>query len=764
MEGDKENKTQKPAPKRSLTPNRALFDSYDEAHRTIARYPVFLEDVLDEEFMFSSLLYERTMNSPHGVLEEKTQPQTTPAKESMASGKENFPQATKTEEGPSPHYDDIKKRNAAQSGFEVTPLSGRGSMQPLGDACAPSPVLPPLPPRREGKDKCQTFSQVAERADDQDDKLHSLAKGRKRDFSTGGNSDPGDPFGGFKTNSDHSISDIYDGFETDRKYSFLCSPAEKEVSSALREVIGISQPSSGQLLRFRDDRTPSTPAFDTAKFASRLREEKQKQAERNKQGGGFYNSSAIDSAWHMSDTEIKIPTSPFPIHSSDLGTPEPREPWSHIDLRDGGNDSPWTAMPATSSVAGHAQDWVTVSEEQQDDPLRTPAVSMGRVLTGSSVANYSDHVLIANRPESIPIHDPRAINHNLMPWWDKLPSAGVPSQASRTGPPTQRDGKKPVSVTRQDSCQSGLFPFNPRGGVQGALSKLSSTGRQSKYERFDDQQGLEMQPLPTEKRQTSRNPFRRGQPRPVTSSTQTAADDNSQAPLFAARPLSNYEHLHFPLVALQDAQRIQGYRRASGLEDQTTSGRSVRYQPMVARGSQRTLLLTPPPRTYARTSSLYSTDLPSPSLHGGETARSSYYGNPLRQNPTMVSGMISGSAYERRPGNPAADRLSRRSAHLTGGLRPRPHLTTRSMTRRYQEGTDPELGRLAGSESSYRRHRSLPLSPEAQKRQTFFFLLTVIIDVPLPFWGLAVLYGKMDSAVSWCTKGEAYGLTERHRG
>ncbi|KAM0568614.1 hypothetical protein ACHAP9_005326, partial [Verticillium nonalfalfae] len=442
--------------------------------------------------------------------------------------------------------------------------------------------------------------------------------------------DPGDPFGGFKTNSDHSISDIYDGFETDRKYSFLCSPAEKEVSSALREVIGISQPSSGQLLRFRDDRTPSTPAFDTAKFASRLREEKRKQAERNKQGGGFYNSSAIDSAWHMSETEIKIPTSPFPIHSSDLGTPEPEEPWSHIDLRDGGNDSPWTAMPATSSVAGHAQDWVTVSEEQHDDPLRSPVVSMGRVLTGSSVANYSDHVLIAKRPET--------------------------------------------------------------------------------------------------------------------------------------RPLSNYEHLHFPLVALQDAQRIQGYRRASGLEDQTTSGRSVRYQPMVARSSQRTLLLTPPPRTYVRTSSLYSTDLPNPSLHGGETARSSYYGNRLRQNPAMVSGMISGSPSERRPGNPAADRLSRHSAHLTGGLRPRPHLTTRSMTRRYQEGTDPELGRLAGSESSYRRHRSLPLSPEAQKRQTFFFLLTVVINVPLPFWGLAVLYGKMDSAVSWCTKGEAYGLAERHRG
>ncbi|KAG7132508.1 hypothetical protein HYQ45_009161 [Verticillium longisporum] len=607
MEGHNEIRTQKPAPKRSLTPNRALFDSYDEAHRTIARYPVFLEDVLDEEFMFSSLPY------------------------------------------------------------------------------------------------------------------------------------------GFKTNSDHSISDIYDGFETDRKYSFLCSPAEKEVSSALREVIGISQPSSGQLLRFRDDRTPSTPAFDTAKFASRLREEKRKQAERNKQGGGFYNSSAINSAWHMSDTEIKIPTSPFPIHSSDLGTPEPKEPWSHIDLRDGGNDSPWTAMPATSSVAGHAQDWVTVSEEQQDDPLRTPGVSMGRVLTGSSVANYSDHLLIANRPESIPIHDPRAIDPNLMPWWDKLPSAG------------------PVSVTRQDSCQSGLFPFNPRG-VQGALSKLSSNGRQSKYERFDDQQGLEMQPLPTEKHHTSRNPFRRGQPRPITSSTQTAPDDNSQAPLVAARPLSNYEHLHFPLVALQDAQRIQGYRRASGLEDQTTSGRSVRYQPMVARGSQRTLLVTPPPRTYARASSLYSTDLPNQSLHGGETARSSYYGDPLRQNPTMVSGMISGSPFERRPGNAAADRLSRRSAHLTGGLRPRPHLTTRSMTRRYQEGTDPELGRLAGSESSYRRHRSLPLSPEAQKRQTFFFLLTVVINVPLPFWGLAVLYGKMDSAVSWCTKGEAYGLAERHRG
>ncbi|KAL9942652.1 hypothetical protein ACHAPW_008133 [Verticillium nonalfalfae] len=763
MEGDKENRTQKSAPKRSLTPNRALFDSYDEAHRTIARYPVFLEDVFDEEFMFSSFAYERTMTSPHGVLEEKTQPQTTPAKESRASGKENFPQATKTEEGASPHYDDIKKRSAAQSGFEVTPLSGRGSMQPLGDACAPSPVLPTLPLRREGKDKPQSFSQVVKKTDIQDDKLHALAKGRKRDFSTGGNSDPGDPFGGFKTNSDHSISDIYDGFETDRKYSFLCSPAEKEVSSALREVIGISQPSSGQLLRFRDDRTPSTPAFDTAKFASRLREEKRKQAERNKQGGGFYNSSAIDSAWHMSETEIKIPTSPFPIHSSDLGTPEPEEPWSHIDLRDGGNDSPWTAMPATSSVAGHAQDWVTVSEEQHDDPLRSPVVSMGRVLTGSSVANYSDHVLIAKRPESIPIHDPRAINPNLMPWWDKLPSAGKPSQVSPTGPPTHSDGKKPVSVTRQDSCQSGLFPFNPRG-VQGALSKLSSTGRQSKYERFDDQQGLEMQPLPTEKNKSSHNPFRRGQPRPITSSTQTAPDDNSQAPLFAARPLSNYEHLHFPLVALQDAQRIQGYRRASGLEDQTTSGRSVRYQPMVARSSQRTLLLTPPPRTYVRTSSLYSTDLPNPSLHGGETARSSYYGNRLRQNPAMVSGMISGSPSERRPGNPAADRLSRHSAHLTGGLRPRPHLTTRSMTRRYQEGTDPELGRLAGSESSYRRHRSLPLSPEAQKRQTFFFLLTVVINVPLPFWGLAVLYGKMDSAVSWCTKGEAYGLAERHRG
>ncbi|KAM0282582.1 hypothetical protein ACHAQH_002950 [Verticillium albo-atrum] len=669
------NRKQQSAPKRCLTPNRALFDSYGEAHRTIAGYPISPYQTYDEELELPSLSCDAVAPQTPMSLEEKSQPQTAPFGARVTLGKMERHQTTKMKASRS-HYDNIKKRSTGQSGFDITHLSGRGGMQyPIVFEHASSPVLSTPPSRSQEEYQHIRTSHQADYIGEEVTVLDALEKGMGDGPNTGKTFKDADPAGGITTNSDHSISEFYDAFEADREYSFLCSPAEKEVSSALRQAIGISQPSSGQLLRSREDGAPSFPAFDPAKFASRLRAEKAKEAERNvKQAGSFYNSSAISSAWHMSDTEIKVPTSPFPPHSSNLGTPEPQELWSHIDLKDGVIESPWTAMPATSSVADRAQDWVTVSEEQQDGPGRPLGLSMGRVLTGSSIANYSDHLLVT-KSESIPIHDPRAIHPNVMPWWDKLPSAGMASQSFRGGPFSRQNEQRPIAAMSQ------------------------------------------------------------------------------------ARPLSNYDNLHFPLVALQDAQRIQGYRRASGLEDQATSGSFVNYHPMVARSERHSALLTPPPRTFVRASSLYSTDPLTQNMYGDETAHSSYYSDPLRQNPVRTSG----NPFQRGQDS-VMDRLSRRSAYLTGGHLRQPRLTTRSMTRRFQDGTDPELGRLAGRDSDYRHHQPLPLSREAQKRQEFFFLMTVIINLPLPFWGLAVLYGKMDSAVSWCTKGEAYGLAERHRG
>ncbi|KAM0329150.1 hypothetical protein ACHAQA_004446 [Verticillium albo-atrum] len=456
----------------------------------------------------------------------------------------------------------------------------------------------------------------------------------------------------------------------------------------------------------------------------------------------------------MSENEIKVPTSPPPTQSSDVGTPEPQEAWTQIDLKDG-NDSPWNAAPATSSVFDHVQDWVTVSDEQQDGARRPPGVFMGRVLTGSSIANYSDHLLATKKPETSLTYDPRAIHPNLMPWWDKLPSAGMASQASRHGLASSQHAPRPILAMSQGTHQKG--PLSDIG-VDRALSKLSATRRQSKYERFDSQEGFEMQPLHTQERPKSRKLFSWGRAPAVTPPSQ-AEGDNSMAPLVAARPLSNYDNLHFPLVALKDAQRIQAHRRASGLEDQATSGSFVSYKPMVSRGERRNTALTTPPRAFVRVSSFYSSGPLSPNMHDGDTARSSYYSNPLRRNPAMFSG----NTFQGE--NIGVPRCSsgRNTLLLTGRLL-RPRLTTRSMTRRYQEGTDPELGRLAGRDSDFIPHQPLPLSLTAQKRQELFFLLTVIINVPLPFWGVAVLYGKMDSAVSWCTKGEAYGLAERHRG
>lgn len=92
----------------------------------------------------------------------------------------------------------------------------------------------------------------------------------------------------------------------------------------------------------------------------------------------------------------------------------------------------------------------------------------------------------------------------------------------------------------------------------------------------------------------------------------------------------------------------------------------------------------------------------------------------------------------------------------------RPPLSTHPAIRRYRDDTDSELGAIA-SRYHYRGSRSVAaLSDVARYRQTLFFILTFLVNIPLPFFGIAVLYGKLDSAMSWWTHGEAHGLAPHH--
>ncbi|ROT43627.1 hypothetical protein SODALDRAFT_43557 [Sodiomyces alkalinus F11] len=608
--------------------------------------------------------------------------------------------------------------------------------------------------------------------------------------------EPFDPFAVFDTDSDHSISDApQDPFEDDRKYSFLRPAAEKEVSRALRNASDLSHPLFAQVIRLEETYSPSPPipSFDPAKFAERLREEKERQKEierRESQRKGrtehFYKSSVIQSAWKTPDNGIRIPTSPPPPSSTtSLARASGNRPCGDLDRKD------YTATPffnnkfggATAgapSVTESGNDWVTVSDEQ-NAPTRTPARAllgkpMGRVVSGSSIANYSDHVFPPlNHQESGYSSQHPNLDERDVAWWESIPY----SQSSNPGElgEAARTCHSQWSGTRPPFSQDGF----ERSAVHGlGISQVRGFFSNSKRDEvFDDDERMELRSLP-KRQERNKNKAAEDQSNaqcygsPLTwtvrdpLSSPLAQDWDDQRVVAESDRLSRkYPSLPFPLLPLKEAARIQAHRRASGLEDQTESGSSVTYHPMTPRLRQPSSTLpSPPTPSLHREAMLYSPP-------GSTLAPTPQSQQPLpRPCPTYLPSRSNG-VEESYCENPFLSLSEQRliahtsrfgSGHSSDSTQRgrssiyRPRLNTRSTVRRYHEDTDPELGAMAARYRLSGPRSFGTISDAARYRQTLFFLLTLLINIPLPVFGITVLFGKLDSGISWWTHGEVHGL------
>lgn len=279
--------------------------------------------------------------------------------------------------------------------------------------------------------------------------------------------DPFDPFAVFDTDSDHSISDApQDPFEDDHKYSFLRPAAEKEVSRALRDATDLSHPSAGEIVYFEETCSPrpSIPSFDPVQFAERLREEKDRhrqidkwEIKQGRRAECFYKTSAIQSAWKTPDNGIRIPTSPPPPSSDASSARAPEYELQSQPKRKNDKATPFFSTKLASATAGASgvtesgNDWVTVSDEQNVPAKASAGRPMGRVISGSSIANYSDNIYPPPNHQEIGHSSTRRNLDELdAAWWETL------SYSHRGGRGELREAT-PQASRSGDTFPPGMF-------------------------------------------------------------------------------------------------------------------------------------------------------------------------------------------------------------------------------------------------------------------------------------------------------------------
>ncbi|EFQ27813.1 hypothetical protein CGRA01v4_02760 [Colletotrichum graminicola] len=606
------------------------------------------------------------------------------------------------------HLDDVIKKKHTLDNLEATHLSGQnGTQYPIfiDRGVLPPPAIPAT----------QAFS-ITEHTT----RPESHYEGDISDISEGQfiGEDKGkasvsrlNPFHAFSGISSHASDTDAQPSEPEDNKVFLRPHAEKEVSRALHHATGLSLPSTGLIVR----QGLSSRTYNSQQSPYRMRSSQQKK--------DFYHAPAIQSNWQITQSGIKVPVST--LQNVDEVDMQATEPYSAID----NTRMATVASGDTENRTGLEgdEDWRTVTDDRE---FLTGAV--GRVMTGSSIANVSDTLLVQkNQRTGAPTSRKTSATKA---WWEK--------------------SNQPLSMPSRSPSPSFIRP--PSRVFQ---------QRQLNQEGWEE---IELEPMPTPYRDFSWPRIR-------------AERERAQQAMEVTQPANSaYANLPFPLVALEDAARRQAVRRASGLEDQTLSGRILSPGlPLSSQGGSHALPRPAMRKDSARSifSRIKNSDFDCRN-HSTTRHRENTFGQPAHEYcSTQYSGRAPTPLSRERASTAATARRNATASHQaavealandpSAGRRSSPHLYSEEVMARYRalqavrqlggQGTDSELADMAASV------RDLPLSERAVLRQKAFYYAIMATTGVLPFVGFAILALSGDTLLAAITRGECSGLSFHQR-
>ncbi|CCF42501.1 hypothetical protein CH063_02850 [Colletotrichum higginsianum] len=576
----------------------------------------------------------------------KLEPNSSPA---LASSPTLHPPIVSDSKYPSPqlpqsHLDDVTKKEATSGHLDSTHLSGQnGTQYPIfiDRGVLPPPSIPATQPFPAIQHVFQSESQydgdISEVSKDQ-----FIGQNKGKPKAPKASASRLNPFHAFSATSSHTSDTNPQPSEPENKKVFLRPHAEKEVSQALHHVTGLSLPSSGLIVR----QGLSSRTYDSQQSPYRTHAIQQKD--------DFYHAPAIQPDWQITQSGLKVPVSTS--HNEDETNMQATEPYSPID----NTRMATVASGDTEDRTGLEgdEDWRTVTDDRE-----FPPGTVGRVMTGSSIANVSDALLVQHKRRTAAAPAQRRPSATKA-WWES--GSQMPSLPSRSPSPT--------------------FPAPPGRIFQ---------HRQRRNQGWEE---IELEPMPTPYRDFSWQRIR-------------AEREQAQQAMEATQAGGNvYANLPFPLIAREDAARRQAVRRASGLEDQTLSGR------------------------------ILSPGLPL-SSQGGSSA---FPLQAIRKN--SARSMFS------RINNPNFDCRKLSMPEVTARYR-----AMQAVRQIGGQGTDSELADMAATVGD------LPLSGVAARRQKAFYIAAMVATCLFPFVGFALLACSADKLLAGVTRGECSGLSFHQR-
>ncbi|KAH6681079.1 hypothetical protein F5X68DRAFT_243195 [Plectosphaerella plurivora] len=419
--------------------------------------------------------------------------------------------------------------------------------------------------------------------------------------------------------NDDSMNDAADDISwnmDNTQYRFLHKNSERNLSRVLGETSRISNPvfeiEGNQSSLDRGNQFSLNRGNSIVDY--RIRHDGRASNAQQRRPNQFYNDAAIHSGMQIDQNGVRVPTSPPPGRNS----PDPDEsadatgptPWSQL------SDEQFSRIPLDNLASVQAlrntqdnnqgpEDWETVDDEHRaswqrasGNPHQNSAI--GRVINGSSIADYSDRLV----PEDAHnLDDPTSTSQ--LGWWER---------PARRMPPVPPRGSS-RNIQRNDSnyqqTQNPRSAYRPYGFQQAPTRGVSAlearSALYSRHEQSSEQDGpsyelsnmeygqeIPIRPPPIE---INRNPFRWTRVNAEVQAHQDQLDAEREAnePPQIGRPLSGFDHVKLPcgLISLQDAFIIQKERRASGLEDQSESGNYIAHHPMINTSPSTGLMVQP---------------------------------------------------------------------------------------------------------------------------------------------------------------------------
>ncbi|CCT63499.1 uncharacterized protein FFUJ_00745 [Fusarium fujikuroi IMI 58289] len=395
-------------------------------------------------------------------------------------------------------------------------------------------------------------------------------------------------------------------------------------------------------------------------------------------------------------------------------------------------------------LTGTEGDWQTVTTEHAFDSMQQDYHDSIAKGTGSSVADVSDVTERELHPRSYGSRD-RIIRH---------PSGNNKYGSYRVR--TDRGTKLPVSVPQYGEGP-GTYASNTTRNFSQAKSRLPESAA-----RFS-------------------NLFRR-EPSEQTRFQESNSDKPAHVPHDDF--LSKIPRLPFPLVSLPEAAMLQQFKRQRGEEDHSQSAGNFGV-----RGRSNTISTanspplpktpSPPKRSFWPSSTSGDVTRPARILHLHRLPQAH---RPRDSNDRVTDMLVSSSAILDTP--PPTDPKS--STHRVWYRNFQPSISTcrtgahtpgfsTSVNSRRVGHCQSEFDPLADSPFTQREAR---LIEEARKdirihrrhadmvaqRGKQMFMWVMILTLFFPFIGPIVLYGKLNSTISWYTHGEMQCLTKDQRG